>query len=298
MYPGYGRHDARQAGPLMATTEEDAMFKTSLLCGAALIASVGLAAGAGTPESAIPNFSAAAFGWQPITFLDFEPIAGKVAPIGPDPTYSPGRGIERLSDAENPNLKPWAAAQMRMHNDLVRNGHRAFNAQSRCWPGGGPGQLLFVAEPVYFIQTPQEVWIIWQRNQQVRRVYLNREHSENPKPSWFGESIGRYENGKLVVNTVGFVEHPYSFLDNYRTPHTKDLHVVERWKIVDGGNALEAAVTVEDPGAFNAPWSGMARWQKVNRPMIESICAENNLSYETFFKLREYPMPEAKTPDF
>ena len=274
------------------------MFKTSLLCGAALIASVGLAAGAGTPESAIPNFSAAAFGWQPITFLDFEPIAGKVAPIGPDPTYTPGRGIERLSDAENPNLKPWAAAQMRMHNDLVRNGHRAFNAQSRCWPGGGPGQLLFVAEPVYFIQTPQEIWIIWQRNQQVRRVYLNREHSENPKPSWFGESIGRYENGELVVDTVGFVEHPYSFVDNYRTPHTKDLHVVERWKIVDGGNALEATVTVEDPGAFNAPWSGMARWQKVNRPMIESICAENNLNYEIFFKLKEYPMPEAKTPDF
>jgi hypothetical protein len=298
MYPGYGRHDARQAGPLMATTEEHAMLKTLLLCGVAVIASVGLAAGAGTPESAIPNFSAAAFGWQPITFLDFEPIAGKVAPIGPDPTYSPGRGIERLSDAENPNLKPWAAAQMRMHNDLVRNGHRAFNAQSRCWPGGGPGQLLFVAEPVYFVQTPSEVWIIWQRNQQVRRVYLNREHSENPKPSWFGESIGRYENGELVVDTIGFVEHPYSFVDNYRTPHTKDLHVVERWKIVDGGNALEAAVTVEDPGAFNAPWSGMARWQKVNRPMIESICAENNLNYEIFFKLKEYPMPEAKTPDF
>ena len=274
------------------------MFKTLLLCGAALVASVGLAAGAGTPESAIPNFSAAAFGWQPITFLDFEPIAGKVAPIGPDPTYSPGRGIERLSDADNPNLKPWAAAQMRMHNDLVRNGHRAFNAQSRCWPGGGPGQLLFVAEPVYFIQTPQEIWIIWQRNQQVRRVYLNRAHSENPKPSWFGESIGRYENGELVVDTVGFVEHPYSFVDNYRTPHTRDLHVVERWKIVDGGNAVEATVTVEDPGAFNAPWSGMARWQKVNRPMIESICAENNLNYEIFFKLREYPMPEAKTPDF
>jgi len=140
--------------------------------------------------------------------------------------------------------------------------------------------------------------MIWQRNQQVRRIYLNREHSENPKPSWFGESVGRYENGELIVDTVGFVEHEYSFVDNYRTPHTKDLHVVERWKIVDGGNGLEAIVTVEDPGAFNAPWSGMARWQKVSRPMIESICAENNLNYETFFKLREYPMPEAKTPDF
>jgi hypothetical protein len=276
------------------------MFKTLLLCGAALIAlaAAGFAAEGGTPESAIPNLASANFGWAPTTFLDLEPIEGKVAPIGPDPTYSPGRGIERLSDAENPNLKPWAAAQMRMHNNLVRNGHRAFNAQSRCWPGSGPGQLLFVAEPVFFVQTPQEVWIIWQRNQQVRRVYLNREHSENPKPSWFGESVGRYENGELVTDTIGFVEHPYSFVDNYRTPHTKDLHVVERWKILDGGSALEATVTVDDPGTFNAPWSGVARWQKVNRPIIESICAENNLNYETFFKLKEYPMPEAKTPDF
>jgi hypothetical protein len=276
------------------------MLKTSLLCGAALIASVaaGIAAETGTPANPAPNFASANFGWQPITFLDFEPIEGKVAPIGPDPTYSPGRGVERLSDAGNPNLKPWAAAQMRMHNDLVRDGHRAFNAQSRCWPGGVPGQLLFVAEPLYFIQTPQEVWMVWQRNQQVRRVYLNREHSENLQPSWFGESIGRYENGELVIDTIGFVEHPYSFVDNYRTPHTKDLHVVERWKILEGGNALEATVTVEDPGAFNAPWSGLARWQKVRRPISESICAENNLNYETFFKLKEYPMPEAKTPDF
>jgi hypothetical protein len=274
------------------------MFRTSLLCGAALIALAGIAARAETQANAIPNFASAGFGWQPTTFLDFQPIEGKLPPIEADPGYSPGRGIERVSDAENPNLKPWAAAQMRMHNDLVRDGHRAFNAQSRCWPGGVPGQLLFVAEPVFFIQTPQEVWIVWQRNQWVRRIYLNREHSENPKPAWFGESVGRYENGELIVDTVGFVEHPYSFVDNYRTPHTKDLHVVERWRLVDGGNALEATVTVEDPGAFNAPWSGMARWQKVNRPMIESICAENNLNYERFFKLREYPMPEAKIPDF
>src|SRR5262249_10512314 len=239
------------------------MFKASLLCGAALITSVSIASAAGMPEGGVPNFTSANFGWQPTTFLDFQPIEGKVAPSGPDPTYTPGRGIERLSDADNANLKPWAAARMRMHNDLVRNGHRAFQAQSRCWPGGVPGQLLFVAEPVYFIQTPREVWIIWQRNQQVRRVYLDREHSADPKPSWFGESVGRYENGELVIDTIGFVEHEYSFVDNYRTPHTKNLHVVERWKIVDGGNAIEAIVTVDDPGTFNAPWWGSARWTKI-----------------------------------
>jgi hypothetical protein len=280
--------------------EEDAMFKRPMLGGAALIASilVGFPAVGMAQERAMPNLMSADFGWQPNTGLDFRPVEGKLAPVGRDPKTRPQQGVERLSDAENQNLKPWAAAQMKMHNDLVRGGHRAFSAQSRCWPGGGPSQLLFVAEPIYFIQTPQEVRIIWQRNQWVRRIYLNRAHSPDPKPSWFGESIGHYENGELVVDTIGFTEHQYSFVDNYRTPHTKDLHVLERWKIVDNGNAIEATVMVEDLGAFNAPWFGRARWQKVSRPLMESICAENNLNYETYFKLREYPMPVANSPDF
>ena len=75
--------------------------------------------------------------------------------------------------------------------------------------------------------------------------------------------------------------------------------MVERWRIVDGGNAIEAIVTVEDKGAFKEPWSGSVRWEKVNRgPMLESVCAENNGQYEALFNLREYPLPEAKTPDF
>jgi hypothetical protein len=42
----------------------------------------------------------------------------------------------------------------------------------------------------------------------------------------------------------------------------------------------------------------MARLQKVNRPIEEWACAENNLGYEQSFKLQEYPMPVANTPDF
>jgi hypothetical protein len=38
----------------------------------------------------------------------------------------------------------------------------------------------------------------------------------------------------LVIDTVGFIEHSLSFVDNFNTPHTKDLHVVERWKLNDG----------------------------------------------------------------
>jgi hypothetical protein len=295
--------------------------------GAMLIALVISVMPAGAQESAIPNFTSANFGWLVKSGFDFLPVAGKVAPVGgPDPDWRGGIGlpandfnyqppevatdphrpgpirtgpwiIERLSNAENPNLKPWAAAQMRMHNELVKNGRRAFSAMSRCWPGG-PAQVLFAAEPIYFVQTPQQVWILWQRDHLVRRVYLNREHSLNPKPSWFGESVGHYERRELVIDTIGFAEHPFSFVDNWRTPHTKDLHMVERWKIINGGSAIEATVMFDDPDAFNSPWSGLVRWTKLNGPILESVCAENNENYETFLGLSEYPMPEAKTPDF
>jgi hypothetical protein len=284
------------------------MFKRSWLCSAALMdcLAVGLAVKAGAEENAIPNFSSIDSGWLLQGGIDFRPIPGKVPPISFDPAYPQvgtgnQRGVmERMSDAENANLKPWAKELMRKYNQDVLNGHRAFSSQSRCFPGGTPGQLLFPAEPIFFVQTPKEVWIIWQRQQEVRRIYLNVPHSRNPKPSWFGESVGHYENGELVIDTIGFLDrHEFDFVDNWRTPHTKDMHVVERWKIVNGGSGIQATVTVDDPGTFNAPWSGTAEWRKVNQgTMLESICAENNGAFEKYFGLVEYPMPEAKTPDF
>ena len=286
------------------------MFRRSLFFGVAAIAALaaGVTASAVAQDNAaIPTFASPDYGWLLQGGIDYRPIPGKVAPISFDPAYPQvGQGnqrgvMERMSDAENPNLKPWAQELMRKYNQDVLGGHRAFSSQSRCWPGGTPGQLLFPAEPIYFIQTPKEVWIIWQRQQEVRRVYLNVPHSANIKPSWFGESVGHYENGELVVDTVGFLDkQEFDFVDNYRTPHTKDMHVVERFKLADGGKTLEATVTVDDPGTFNQPWSGTVRWQRVDRgKMLESICAENNDAFEKYFvNLREYRMPEAKKLDF
>ena len=274
------------------------MSKKALLCGSVLIASFAVAAAAQAQAqgSNIPNLSSAEFGWQPASGLDFLPVEGKVAPVGRNPAVR--QGEERQSDAENLNLTPWAASKMRAGNEAVKNGHRFFSAQSRCWPGGVPGQLVFVAQPVYFIQTPDEVWIIWERDHHVRRVHLNRAHRANLKPSWFGESVGRYENGELVIDTIGLLEHELSVVDSYATPHSKNLHVVERWKLSDDGTTLEATVTVDDPVAFKAPWSGKVQWRKVDRGMEEWVCAENNLGYEQEFKLKEHPMPVASRPDF
>jgi hypothetical protein len=237
--------------------------------------------------AAIPDFSSNQVGW--LAFGDeFFPMPTGPKPIAADPAHpffgnqSRQQPTSRVSDITNPILQPWAAGEF------------PFTAQSRCWPGGVPGQLIFVFEPLYFIQTQSEVWMIWERDHHVRRVYLNRAHSANVTPSWFGESVGHYEGDTLVVDTIGLSDK--SFVDNWRTPHTTKLHVVERYHKINDGRVLQAEVTVEDPGAYTAPWSAMQRWRLVNRGGIEEfICAENNTSY---FGNDAYPMPEADKPDF
>jgi hypothetical protein len=132
--------------------------------------------------------------------------------------------------------------------------------------------------------------IIFSGDQQVRRVYLDVPHSANPKPSWYGESVGYYEGDTLVVDTIGLNDK--TFVDNYRTPHTTKLHVVERWKMVNDGKMLEVNFRVEDPDTFNEPWLAMRRYRRVQQAMVEEVCAENNQH------LFDYRIPVANKPDF
>jgi hypothetical protein len=78
--------------------------------------------------------------------------------------------------------------------------------------------------------------IIYSGDEQVRHAYLDTAHSEHPTPSWYGESVGHYE---VVVDTIGLNDK--TVLDNYRTPHSDKLHVVERYRLVEGGKTMEPA---------------------------------------------------------
>ncbi len=257
-------------------------------------------------KDAIPALASISFAWLAggADWRDPPPGSGGHGPIKQDPAHpfhgnldGPGQVTIRLGDTSDPVLKPWAAAQMRASNEEAISGGRAvpFTAQGRCYPGGVPGQLLYPAEPFYFIQTPKEVWMIWQRDHMVRRIYLTDKHSEQVKPSWFGESIGHYENGDtLVVDTIGLSTET-SYIDNFRTPHTTKEHVVERFKLPADGKTLEVLVTVDDPDTFNEPLHLRLFWRKVNNPMLETVCAENN---EDYFHQNLFPIPQADKPDF
>jgi len=277
---------------------------TLVACIASLLASA--SASAQAPETGkIPDLASISFAWLAVG-VHWLPAPAEMGrgPIRQDPAHSlhtnldgPGQVTPELGNTKDPVLKPWAAAQMQASNEEVLSGKRglAFSAQSTCHPGGVPGQLLYPAEPFYFIQTPKEVWMIWQRDHMVRRVYLTDKHSEDVKPSWFGESIGHYENGDtLVVDTIGLSTRN-SYIDYFRTPHSEKEHVVERFKLARDGNMLEALVTVDHPGAFNEPLHMVQRWRKVGNQLLETVCAENNGDH---FNKNLFPIPQADRPDF
>jgi hypothetical protein len=267
------------------------------------LTAVGLAC-AQAAETAAPDLASAKFAWiaRGADWLDPPPGSGR-GPIKQDPEhpFSGNNGGRtqvtiRIGNHRDPVLKPWAAAQMQASNEEALSGKRAvpFSAQSRCYPGGVPGQLLYPAEPFYFIQTDKVVWMIWQRDHMVRRIYLTDKHTAEPKPSWFGESIGRYDNDALIVDTVG-LSVTNSYIDNWRTPHTTKEHVVERYSLTPDGEYLRADVTVEDPDTFNEPLHLVQLWRKVPNPLLETVCAENNTDY---FNKNLFPIPQADKPDF
>jgi len=272
-------------------------FASSVCVAAALVP----AAGAETVKN--PNFAPDDLtGWQ-LLDDEFIPPPSGPGPIVSDPAHpyvsfyrfprNPKPSF-RVADLSNPILQPWAREHLRKVNERSLSGKVVAIPKERCWPVGVPAFLLLPATPVYFLQTPKQVSMIWMQNHQVRRVYLDVPHSANVNPSWYGESVGHYESDALVVDTIGISDK--SYVDNYQTPHTGQLHVVERFHMIDDGKTLEVNVRVEDPGAFTMPWNAIQRYRRTNGgPLSEVVCAENN---DDHFHHGLEPMPQADKPDF
>jgi hypothetical protein len=199
-----------------------------------------------------------------------------------------------IGDPTNPNLKPAAAEAVKAMGDRWRAGEIVNVATELCGLSGVP-HVLTLFGLVQFLQESEQITILYERDHQIRRVYMNQKHSENPNPDWYGESVGHYEGDVLVVDTIGLGEN--SLIDRFGVPQTTKTHVVERYQIDEGGKALSVHVTVSDPNMFHMPWSGTITYsRRANATsIIETRCAENNKDAATG---EDYPIPIAVTADF
>jgi len=249
-----------------------------------------------------------------------QPLSATNAPIV-------SAGGRRVGDYTNPILKPQAAEVVKKHGEVELNAGPALNPINQCRPSGVP--FVFYNLGMEMLQQPNSVTILYVYDHEVRHVRLNQAHPAELTPSWFGDSVGHYEGDTLVIDTVGIKSGPYTMVDEFGTPHTQALHVIERYRLIDYEAAKEALergakenasfvrndsgvvvdlnskakhlqleFTVEDEGVFTTPWSatviyrpGMSAGSSSEWP--EAVCAENPHEMS-----RQAALPVADKPDF
>jgi hypothetical protein len=274
----------------------------------------------------VPDFS----GEWARTSLGFESPAAGHGPLGNLNTRANGASNLSLlaGDYQDPILKPEAAKVVK---ELAEWGIRneAFPQPSnQCLPYPPP-YISSNNQQIQLLQLKDRVVILNMFDHQARYVWLNARHPENPKPTYYGHSIGHYDGDTLIVDTVGIKVGPFPMTDMMGTPYSPALHVVEKFRLLDAATAKEFAdrgerenglvagllgdgvdidpspakqdkglqltVTVEDPGMLNGPWSGTVTYRRPILPWAEAVCAENTREY---YANRETAIPRADKPDF
>ena len=205
--------------------------------------------------------------------------ARREGPAGPVPRMGDGKpdlsGVwfsPRTVDPGKPAMLPWAAA---LTKERTEN-HSKGDPESQCLPAGVPRMNPF---PWKIVQTPNLLVMLFEGNiHTYRQIFFNREHPKDLDPTWYGDSIGKWDGDTLVIDTIGFNDK--FWFDFQGHPHTEQLHVTERFHRRDYGN-LDMDITIEDPGAYTEPW----RIKRTSPLMVkgeiqEYICNENNQDVE------------------
>jgi len=284
----------------------------------------------GSAASALPDFS----GIWGRNWLFLEPPASGPGPImsklkRPDGTQD--LRAAQVGDYADPLLKPQAAAVIKKLGEISLAGTPYPDPHNQCWPEPTPFTLS-VQFGLQILQQKDEVILLYLADHKVRHVRMNVPHPANVTPTWQGDSVGRYEGDALVVDTIGEKVGPLAMVDLYGTPYSPALHVVERYRLINGSAArdaqekhqrsyfppgvsspltneygrgdidedvtkkgLQVEVAVEDPAMFTAPWSGVITYRHVLGEWPEAVCAENTHEY---YDNRDTDVPHAAKPDF
>jgi hypothetical protein len=268
------------------------------------------------------TFVCPAFAAETTSIPDLSGIWGRWFNIEP-PSLGPGPVVSKLrrpdgtvvqsvvGDFTNPILRPPAAEIVKRNGELELSGIVIPNPHNQCRPEPTPFALS-IQLGMQIIQQKDKVTLLYLSDHQARHVRMNVPHSDHPTPTWQGESVGHYEGNTLVIDTIGQKVGPLSMIDRFGTPFSAALHVIERYRLIDGATArdlqlkhestyfgagksspqnnpygrgdidpdpskpgLQVEITIDDPAVFTMPWSGLLTYRRARGEWPEAVCAEN-----------------------
>jgi hypothetical protein len=223
------------------------------------------------------------------------------APTGVPPRNAAGRAIlggqnmkdkgvwlpvfgifDPIAEYKTVPFQPWAKA---VYDDRQKH---ELEPHARCKPSGTSRQFL-TPYGVEFVELAdaQRLYIFDIGGPHTfRTVYMDgRSHPADFAPTYYGHSIGWWDGDTLVVDTIGFNER--FWLDRRGLPHTNQMHTIEKFTRTHQ-NAIAYEITVDDPGAYTAPWTGKfnLRWE-AGTELFEYMCQQANYATELMVGDRE-----------
>lgn len=132
---------------------------------------------------------------------------------------------------------------------------------------GGP-------HPVQVMQNAKYIAELWEQNTWFHVTPIGVPHSQDPSPTWFGESRGKWNGDKLVIDTIAF--NGKTRIDTIGHPHSDQLHTIEKFDRTSLG-VIDYVITIDDPKTFTKPWDSVRKWfLHPEWEIMEYACEENN----------------------
>lgn len=202
-----------------------------------------------TARALYDHFKQEANGGKPLTWQKVPDWTGiwtrEAQPFFWDPDQT------SLTALPTAKLTPEHERLLRDKLDKVAKGIE-FDPLSNCEPAGMPRWLVepFLKE---FVVTPQQVYLINEMQNEMRRVYTDgRDHPSEADayPLWEGDSIGFWDGDKLVVHTSQMRAGQYQRIQPF---YTEQVETVEIWHKTDP-MTMVVDVWAFDPPALREPW--------------------------------------------
>jgi hypothetical protein len=175
-----------------------------------------------------------------------------------------------------PPLKPqfleeWQARQQAAREATAKGQPIGINWVN-CLPGGMP-EMMQGPFPLEILQSRGQVTIIQESFTQVRRILLDRPQKalDDVDPTFYGNSVGRWNGDMLVVDTIGVKED----VRYQNVPHSAQMRITERFRLVQP-DLLWDEITIDDPVTLEKPWTFTFAYRRMpDYTLLEYICEDN-----------------------
>lgn len=167
-------------------------------------------------------------------------------------------GDNDVFTAEPAPMQPWAEEifkyNLRPYDDELR-ARDEVNPQIRCIPYTFPRVVIAGARPFEIFHVPGRVLVLYERDHNVRQIWMDQDHPEGYPVSYMGYSTGRWDGDMLVVETKYLGARTNNWLDSAGHLLSDAMHITERYYRPDHAT-LVINYRFDDPKVYTRPWNG------------------------------------------